>query len=206
VSQPRGIVFVVDDDPSVRKASARIFRSTEFRVETFETAREFLEYPRPDLPSCLVLDVQMPGLSGVELQEQLTAQDADLPVVFMTGHGDISMAVKAMKTGAIDFLPKPVDKDRLCRTVAEAIARHAAGREQAGELEEFCRRVELLTPREHDVMKLVVTGLLNKQVAKKLRITEATVKLHRGRVMEKTGVASIAELARRCERAGLSLV
>ena len=126
MNDPSGIVFVVDDDPSVRKALARLFRTTEFEVQTFETAQEFLDHPRPDVPTCLVLDVRMPGLSGVELQEHLVADDPHLPIVFLTGHGDIPMAVKAIKSGAVDFLPKPVDKQRLRQTVAEAITSHAA--------------------------------------------------------------------------------
>ena len=204
MSEPSGVVFVVDDDPSVRKALVRLFKPTDFRVVTFETAQEFLDYPRPELPSCLVLDVRMPGLSGVELQERLMAHDADLPIVFMTGHGDIPMAVQAMKAGAVDFLPKPVDKKRLRQTVADVIAQHAAKKQESAELSEFRSRVESLTPREREVMAQVITGLLNKQIAKKLGITEATVKLHRGKVMEKTGVASSADLVRLCERAGLS--
>ena len=199
-----GIVFVVDDDLSVRKASARLFRSAGFQVETFESAQEFLEYPRPDQPSCLVLDVRMPGLSGVELQEQLMARDADLPIVFMTGHGDIPMTVKAIKAGAVDFLPKPVSDKRLLQTVEDAVDTHAVRRQQSAELAEFRKRVESLTSRESEVVKLVITGMLNKQIAKQLGITEATVKVHRGRVMEKTEVESVAELVRLCERAGLS--
>ena len=204
MNDPGGGVFVVDDDPSVRKALARLFQPTEFQVHTFETAQEFLDYPRPDVPTCLVLDVRMPGLSGVELQERLIAHDADLPIVFMTGHGDIPMAVKAIKAGAVDFLPKPVDKQRLRQTVADAIASYAAKRQESAELAEFRTRIESLTPREREVMSLVVAGMLNKQIAKKLGIAEATVKLHRGQVMRKSGVASSAELVRRCEQAGLS--
>ena len=204
MNEASGIVFVVDDDPSVRKASARLFRSAGFQIETFETAQEFLEYTRPDLPSCLVLDVRMPGLSGAELQEQLMAHDADLPIVFMTGHGDIPMTVKAIKAGAVDFLPKPVSDERLLQTVEDAVDTHALRRQQTAELAGFRKRVESLTPRESEVMKLVITGMLNKQIAKKLGITEATVKVHRGHVMEKTEVESVAELVRLCERAGLS--
>jgi RNA polymerase sigma factor (sigma-70 family) len=202
MNEPSGIVLVVDDDPSVRKASARLFRAAGFQVETFGTAQEFLEYQRPDQPSCLVLDVRMPGLNGVELQEQLKARDADLPIVFMTGHGDIPMTVKAIKAGAVDFLPKPVSDERLLQAVAEAVDKNALTRRQSAELAEFRKRVESLSPRESEVMKLVINGLLNKQIAKQLGISEATVKVHRGRVMEKTEVESVAELVRRCERAG----
>ena len=204
MNEPSGIVFVVDDDPSVRKASARLFRSAGFQVETFETAQEFLEFLRPDQPSCLVLDVRMPGLSGVELQEQMKAHDADLPIVFMTGHGDIPMTVKAMKAGAVDFLPKPVSDERLLQAVADAVDTHALRRQQSAELAEFRKRVESLTSRESEVMKLVINGLLNKQIATQLGISKATVKVHRGRVMGKTEVESVAELVRLHERAGLS--
>ncbi len=204
MNEASGIVFIVDDDPSVRKASARLFRSAGYPVETFESAQEFLEYPRPDQPSCLVLDVRMPGLSGVELQEQLMAHDADLPIVFMTGHGDIPMTVKVIKAGAVDFLPKPVSDERLLQTVEDAVDTHAVRRQQSAELAEFRKRVESLTSRESEVVKLVITGMLNKQIAKKLGITEATVKVHRGRAMEKTEVKSVAELVRLYERAGLS--
>jgi FixJ family two-component response regulator len=204
MTEPGGIVFVVDDDSSVRKAAARLFRVTGFQVETFVTAQEFLAYSRPDLPSCLVLDVRMPGLSGVELQEQLAAYDTDLPIVFLTGHGDIPMTVKAMKAGAVDFLPKPVSDERLRAVVEDAITTHALGRERSAELARFRERVESLTARERQVMHLIIAGLLNKQIAKRLRISEATVKVHRGRVMEKTELDSVAELARLSERAGLS--
>ena len=203
MSQSSGIVFVVDDDPSVRKAAARLFRSAGLQVETFETARQFLDFSRPDLPSCLVLDVRMPGLSGIELQEELAAHD-DLPIVFMTGHGDIPMTVQAMKAGAVDFLPKPVNDERLLATVRQAIDTHARKKPQSAQIAEFRRRIELLTTREHEVMRLVITGMLNKQIARKLGITEATVKVHRGRMMEKIGVTSVAELVRLSERAGVS--
>ena len=204
MNEPSPIVFVVDDDPSVRKAAARLFRSAGFQVETFETAQDFLAYPRPDLPSCLVLDVRMPGLSGVELQEHLAADDASLPIVFLTGHGDIPMTVKAMKAGAVDFLPKPVSDEQLREAVEGAVRTDAEQRRQSAELVEFRKRVPSLTSREREVMKLVIAGLLNKQIAQKLGITESTVKVHRGRAMEKTGVTSVAELVRLCERTGFS--
>jgi FixJ family two-component response regulator len=204
LSDAKGTVFVVDDDPSVRKAAARLFRSAEFDVETFESADEFLEFPRPDLPSCLVLDVRMPGLSGIELQQQLVARDGDLPIIFMTGHGDIPMSVQAMKAGAVDFLPKPVNDDQLLHVVQQAIDLHAQNRQQAAEVAEFRGRLQLLTAREREVMQSVVAGMLNKQIGKKMGITEATVKVHRGRVMEKLAVASVAELVRLNERAEMS--
>jgi FixJ family two-component response regulator len=204
VTESAGIVFVVDDDPSVRKAAARLFRSVGIRTEMFENASDFLDFARPDLPSCLVLDVNMPGLNGIELQKQLSERDGDLPIVFMTGHGDIPMSVQAMKAGAVDFLPKPVHDEQLLAAVRQAIESHAQTRQQFAEVAEFRRRRESLTTREREVMELVVTGMLNKQIASKLGITEATVKVHRGRVMEKTGVVSVAELVRLHERAELS--
>jgi len=200
VTESPGIVFVVDDDPSVRKAAARLFRSAGIPAETFENATDFLNFPRPNLPSCLLLDVNMPGLNGIELQEQLTKSDAGLPIVFMTGHGDIPMSVQAMKAGAADFLPKPVNDERLLSTVRRALALHAQTRHQLAEVADFRSCRDSLTKREREVMELVVTGMLNKQIAGKLGITEATVKVHRGRVMEKIGVVSVAELVRLNER------
>ena len=204
MSTPEAMVYVVDDDPSVRKAIARLFRSVGLDVETFETARAFLDHERLDVPGCLVLDVQMPGLSGIELQEELGAHHVDLPIVFLTGHGDIPMTVKAMKAGAADFLPKPVSDERLLEIVSQAIGRHAENLHNSLEKRDFRQRVETLTKREYEVMTHVIRGLLNKQIALEMGITEYTVKVHRGRVMEKTGVESVAELVRRSERSDLS--
>ncbi len=204
MSTPEAMVYVVDDDPSVRKAIARLFRSVGLDVETFETARAFLDHERQDVPGCLVLDVQMPGLSGIELQEELGAHHVDLPIVFLTGHGDIPMTVKAMKAGAADFLPKPVNDERLLEVVSQAIDRHAEGCQNSIEVRDFLLRIETLTKREYEVMTFVIKGLLNKQTALEMGITEYTVKVHRGRVMEKTGVESVAELVRLWERSGLS--
>ena len=156
-----GIVYVVDDDASVRKAVARLFRSSGLQVETFETADAFLEHERPDGPGCLVLDVQMPGQSGMELQKELAAHEVDLPIVFMTAHGDIPMTVRAMKEGAVDFLPKPVDGEKLLETVEQAIKRHAQARVEDAVVHAFRKRVEALTQREYEVLSLVVAGMLN---------------------------------------------
>ena len=196
------IVYVVDDDPSVRKATARLFRTAGCEVVTFESADEFLDYQTSDTPACLILDLDMPGRSGIELQAELAARLIGLPIVFMTGHGDIPTTVSAMKQGAVDFLPKPVDDQRLIETVQQAIEAHARELELSQSVNEFKQKLDLLTRREHEVMMLVIEGLLNKQVAKRMGVTEATVKVHRGRVMEKTGVDSIAELVRLCERGG----
>jgi FixJ family two-component response regulator len=199
----QAIVYVVDDDSSVRKATARLFRAAGFKVEAFESADEFLEYPTADKPGCLILDLEMPGLSGIELQDELTARKIGLPIVFMTGHGDIPTTVTAMKHGAVDFLPKPVDDKRLIATVQQAIATHSLNLDQASDVIEFKQKLLLLTKREHEVMMLVIDGLLNKQIAKRLGVTESTVKVHRGRMMEKTEVDSVAELVRLCERGGV---
>jgi FixJ family two-component response regulator len=197
------MIYVVDDDDLVRRATVRAFTSLGFQVKSFESAREFLDHDRFDLPGCLILDVQMPGKSGIELQQELAAHHVDLPIVFITGHGDIPMSVKAMKAGAADFLPKPVDQQQLVQTVSQAINRHAAARHQTAELDEFRRRVDSLTTREQEVMDLVVRGVLNKQIARRLGIAVDTVKVHRGRVMSKTGVDSLAELVRLSERSGV---
>lgn len=203
-SKTEAIVYVVDDDESVRNALTRMFKSHGMSVETFGSAQEFLDYQRPDVPGCLLLDVQMPGQTGIELQEELVTHHVDLPIVFMTAHGDIPMTVTAMQHGAIDFLTKPVDDGKLLETVRQAIDRHARERTESAGLREFLQRVETLSKREHEVMRLVIAGKLNKQIARKLGITEHTIKVHRGRVMEKTGVDSIAELVRLCEKTGIT--
>ena len=197
------IVYIVDDDESVRKAMSRLFRTEGFAVEAFESAEEFLDFQLHDELCCLVLDVDMPSLSGIELQERLSKQRRKLPIVFVTGQGDIPMSVTAMKAGAVDFLPKPVDNEQLLNAVRNAIQNYSLEKSRLEELDQFLDRVDELTERERQVMELVVEGLLNKQVAKRLQISEATVKVHRGRVMEKTGLNSLAELARLCERAKL---
>jgi RNA polymerase sigma factor (sigma-70 family) len=198
------IVYVVDDDASVRKAMTRMFKSLGIEVATFGTAREFLDCERRNVPGCLLLDVQMPGQTGIELQKELAAHHDDLPIVFMTGHGDIPMTVKAMRSGAVDFLTKPVDERQLVETVQQAIERHTRERLDSADLREFRQRVDSLSKREYEVMTLVIDGMLNKQIARRLGITEYTVKVHRGRVMEKTGTDSVADLVRLCERSGIS--
>lgn len=195
-------VYVVDDDESIRRAMTRLFRSAGFEVQTFQSAAEFLATARADGLACLLLDLQMPGMSGAELQQELLQRGADLPIVFLTGHGDVPSAVGAMKRGAVEFLSKPVENEHLLETVRQAIADLASRQRQAIEVREFAKRVQSLTSREQEIMLLVITGLLNKQIAIRLGITETTVKVHRGRVMEKTGVSSVAELVRLCERAG----
>lgn len=198
-------VFLVDDDSSVRKALTRLIKSAGYQVEAFASARDFLEWRNAaDRGSgCLILDVRMPGLSGLDLQQHLSATNTQVPIIFITGHGDIPMSVKAMKNGAVDFLPKPVKEAELLRAVEQALARADHERAERQELEDIQRRLETLTPREREVMKLVVKGLLNKQIAFELGTVEKTVKVHRAHVMEKMEVQSLAELVRLCERIGI---
>jgi len=197
------VVFVVDDDPSVRKALGRLLRAAGFRAEAFATADEFLRRPAPEAPACVILDVQLPGPSGLDLQRALAERDADLPVVFITGYGDIPTTVRAMKAGAVDFLPKPVDDGALLAAVRQAVARHALARQAGAEVADLRRRAATLSPREREVLALVVSGLLNKQVGHRLAVTEKTVKAHRAQVMRKMQAASLAELVRMAGRIGL---
>ncbi|MGE3778244.1 MAG: response regulator transcription factor [Pirellulaceae bacterium] len=204
MTHPPATVYVVDDDESIRRAMTRLFRSEGFLVQTFASAGEFLATPRADGLACLLLDLRMQGMSGAELQQELKQRGENLPIVMLTGHGDVPSAVQAMKQGAVDFLSKPVDNQRLLDAIRQAINHLASKRQQLLDMREFERRVRSLTSREHEIMLLVITGMLNKQIAARLGITETTVKVHRGRVMEKTGVASVAELVRLCERVGYS--
>ena len=180
-----------------------MFTSLGMDVSTFADARQFLDHDREDLPGCLILDYQMPGQNGIELQEELIARHDDLPIIFLTAHGDIPMSVKAMRSGAVDFLTKPVGQQVLLRSVRNAIQWHIQHRDEKAAVRDFRRHVDTLSPREFEVMLLAVEGLLNKQIARRLEITERTVKEHRGQVMKKTGTQSIAQLARLCERAGI---
>ena len=200
--EPR--IYVVDDDASVRKATCRLLKAAGFVTIAFDSAEEFLDYPLGDVPGCLILDYQMPGRDGIELQRQLTSDGIDLPIVFMSGKGDIPTSVTAIKRGAVDFLPKPVEDQVLIDTVSDAIERHQSRRSQLEEVNEFKKRLESLTQRETEVLMLVVEGRLNKQIATKLGVTESTIKVHRMRMMEKAGVESVAELARWCERSGIT--
>jgi FixJ family two-component response regulator len=197
-------VFVVDDDVSVRKALARLMTSAGHVVETFVSAREFLDRAHyQDAHGCVVLDIRMPGLSGLDLQQELKACTPPLPIIFITGHGTVPASVSAMKGGAVDFLIKPVDDKVLLVAVGVALARNAENREHHAELRELRRRADTLTPREREVMLLVVRGRLNKQVAAELRTVEKTIKVHRARVIEKMGVESLAELVRSAEKLGM---
>jgi FixJ family two-component response regulator len=198
-------VFLVDDDASVRKALTRLIKSAGYQVQAFASARDFLEHwaTAEDGPACLVLDVRMPGLSGLDLQQELQSANAPLPIIFITGHGDIPMSVKAMKHGAVDFLPKPVKDKALLGAIAQALERAVRERSVHDKLDDIRRRLETLTPREVEVLRLVITGMLNKQIAHQLGTVEKTIKVHRARVMEKMEVQSLAELVRLAERAGI---
>ncbi len=196
-------VFIVDDDPAVRKALTRLLRTADYRVEAFEGAEAFLNLYNPQHPGCLLLDVAMPGLDGLALQQRLREADACLPIVFLTGQGDIPASVRAMKGGAVDFLSKPVDDAALFTALREAIGLDAAARLAREGQVLIQRRIASLTPRELEVLRQVVQGKPNKQIATELGIAEKTIKIHRGRVMEKMQARSLAELVRLTEYAGL---
>jgi FixJ family two-component response regulator len=199
----RDRVFVVDDDPGVRKSLWRVLRSAGLEVATFESPEEFLRNLDPEAEGCAILDLAMPGLDGLGLQQALSARNSALSVLFLTGQGDIPKSVRAMKGGAVDFLTKPVDDEVLLDAVRRALERGRVGGAARRELAEARRRLATLTPREREVLEGVVAGKLNKQVAGDLGIAEKTVKVHRGRVMEKMDIASLAELVRVCEHLGI---
>ena len=195
-----GVVFVVDDDASIRESLKNLLRSVGLRVETLASAQEFLRAKRGDEPGCLVLDVRMPGFSGLDLQKRMAKAGVDLPIIFLTGHGDIPMSVRAMKAGAVEFLTKPVREQDLLDAVQQALERDSAVRNQRTKLDDLRERFDSLTPKERDVMGKVVAGLLNKQIAAELGMSETTVKIHRHQVMEKMKAASLAELVRTADR------
>ena len=197
------IVFVIDDDASMRRALSYLLQSAGYKVETHSSAEEFLRREHYDGVGCIILDVRMPGLSGMDLQEKLMGSDYRMPIIFLTGHGELSMGVEAMKKGAIDFLTKPCDDEQLLGAVHSAIEKDKQARGNYKEKQEIRGRIELLTPRENEILRYVISGMLNKQIALKLGIAEQTVKIHRGRIMEKLCAESVADLVRLAGKAGI---
>ena len=201
--ETEAIVFVVDDDPSMRKALGNLFRSVGLRAEVFGSAREWLETKLPEVASCLVLDIRLPGPSGLDFQAELAKTNIQIPIIFMTGHGDIPMTVKAMKAGAVDFLTKPFRDQDMLDAVAVAIERDRTRRKEEKIVAELRAVFETLTPRERDVLALVASGLMNKQIAAEIGLAEITVKIHRGHLMRKMGARSLADLVRMAEMLGI---
>jgi RNA polymerase sigma factor (sigma-70 family) len=199
VADVTAIVFIVDDDISVRESLELLIKSAGWQPETFASAPEFLSRPRPTVPCCLVLDVSLPGLTGLELQQQL-AERPDMPIIFITGYGDVPMTVRAMKAGAVEFLTKPLNDDMLLDAIRGALEASRAALQQESEMRALRDCYESLTPREREVMDLVVTGMINKQIADKLGISEVTVKIHRRQVMQKMAAPSLADLVRMSDR------
>ena len=197
------MIAIVDDDPSVRKGLERLIRSAGWKAVTFASAQEFLDRPRTEAPSCLVLDLQLPGLSGLDLQKRMAEAGLAIPIVFLTGHGNIPASVQAMKAGAMEFLTKPVNDEDLFKAIREALERDRRTRQQHADRRELRDRYESLTAREQEVMQQVISGLLNKQIAAELTITEDTVKFHRGHIMRKMRADSLADLVRMAEKLGI---
>jgi FixJ family two-component response regulator len=201
--ESEAIVFVVDDDPSMRKALSNLFRSVGLRAEVFGSARELLDSELPEVASCLVLDIRLPGPSGLDFQAELAKANIQIPIIFMTGHGDIPMTVKAMKAGAVDFLTKPFRDQDMLDAVAIAIERDRTRRKDEKIVAELRAVFETLTARERDVLALVASGLMNKQIAAEIGLAEITVKIHRGHIMRKMGAKSLADLVRMAEMLGV---
>ncbi|SDI22050.1 two component transcriptional regulator, LuxR family [Paraburkholderia steynii] len=199
----QSIVYVVDDDDSMRAAVTMLLRSVGLRVETFASAQEFLSLDKPDIPSCLILDVRLKGQSGLAVQEQIAAGNVHVPIIFMTAHGDIAMSVKAMKAGAMDFLAKPFRDQDMLDAVATALAKDEERRKSERSVSDLRRRYESLTPREREVMAFVASGLMNKQIAAEMNLSEITVKIHRGQAMKKMESRSLADFVLKAEALGV---
>jgi FixJ family two-component response regulator len=204
MTEPDIVVFVIDDDVSVRQSLVYLLQSADYSVETYESAENFLTRQHFPGSGCILLDVRMSGMTGFDLQEELYRADYHLPIIFITGHGDIGMGVDAMKKGAVDFLTKPFDDEQLLGAVERAIEQDRQTRDKYDELQNIRRLLENLTTREYEIFRYVITGLLNKQIAAELNIAEQTVKIHRGRVMKKLGAYSVPDLVRLAEKAGIS--
>jgi FixJ family two-component response regulator len=198
------IVYVIDDDASMRESLSNLIQSVGLKAKLFASAREFLQSERPDVPSCLVLDVRLPGLSGLDLQKRTTELGIGIPIIFITGHGDIPMSVRAMKAGALEFLTKPFRDQDLLDAIQQALEDDCNARDRRAEIEDLRSRFASLTSREQEVMVRVVTGLLNKQIGAELGTSEATIKIHRHQVMVKIGAGSLPELVRMADRLGIS--
>jgi FixJ family two-component response regulator len=203
MTEARPIVFVVDDDPSVRRAIQRLVESVGLQVELFGSAQEFLRSERPNAPSCLVLDIRLPGISGLDFQRELADANIHIPIIFITAHGDIPMTVRAMKAGAVEFLTKPFRDQDLLDAIHLALERDRAHRQREAEIAVLRDRLESLTPREREVLPWVVAGLLSKQIADAIGATEATVKVHRSQLMRKMGASSLADLVRMAQKMGI---
>lgn len=202
--QQDSIVFVVDDDPAIRAALNSLIRSVGLQVQLLSSPREFLEAKQPEVPSCLILDVRLPGMSGLDLQRQLAAASNHIPIIIITGHGDIPMSVRAMKAGAVEFLTKPFRDQDLLDAIQFALERDRSRRRQESENAALHQHFESLTAREQQILPLVISGLLNKQIAAQMGVTESTVKVHRSQLMRKMGAASLADLVRMAEKIGIS--
>jgi len=203
MTEPVSIVFVVDDDPSVCRAIKRLVESVGLHVEMFGSASEFMSSSRPEMASCLVLDIRLPGIGGLDFQRELAEANVHIPIIFITGHGDIPMSVRAMKAGAVELLTKPFRDQDLLDAIQVGLERDRARRQRQAETAVLRERFELLTPREREVLPMVVSGLLNKQVAAEIGTTEATVKVHRSQLMKKMGADSLPELVRMAEKLGI---